>query len=248
MTNTITRARSPSTGSTSKRRSSRPCATTQATGVVTNLSSTPMLVAGDVPGVVPPWKSTILCGGSDHRGRSRFDHRRSRLTTNLGGLLFDGWDWFGNRMPEFPRQHTALHFRRRTSSARSRSTPGPSRTIPTRRTRPTATTSNSISGGRRHKTDAVIHNTHAFLEIHTQIFGLGRIQIYGDQAGTKLYREISTAKGDTHDPIVRVNGPPDLRLSLAPRLDRHRRDLDGDRASSRRPVPHLTGCCRGERY
>ena len=35
-----------------------------ANGVVTNLSNQAMIVAGDVPGVIPPWKSTILKGGT----------------------------------------------------------------------------------------------------------------------------------------------------------------------------------------
>ena len=176
----------------------------QATGVVTNLSNTPMLVAGDIPGVVPPWKSTILCGGTIIEADlvSIIDVPDD---TNLGGLPFDGWDWFGDRMPEFPRS-TPLYISAKDIVGQVTLNPWTFSNHPDPKDETDSYDIQLNLWWAPAKTDAVIHNTHAFLEIHTQIFGLGRIQIYGDQAGTKLYREISTAKGDTHDPIVRVTG------------------------------------------
>jgi hypothetical protein len=118
----------------------------QATGVVTNLSNNPMLVAGDIPGVIPPWKSTILCGGTIVRAVlvSIIDIPDD---TNLGGVVLDDWDWLGNRMAEFPLT-TPLYISAKDIVGQAHSTPGPSRTTRTRRTEPTATTSSSISGGR----------------------------------------------------------------------------------------------------
>ena len=71
-------------------------------GMVTNLSDEPMIVDGDVIGVVPPWRSTILRGGRIVRAE-RVSSSTFLNSTNLGGVVFDGWDWFGNRMAEFPR-------------------------------------------------------------------------------------------------------------------------------------------------
>ena len=71
-------------------------------GVVTNLSNQAMIVDGDVPGVIPPWKSTIMRGGRI-AGAERVSIVDVPDPTNLGGVMFDGWDWFGNRMAEFPR-------------------------------------------------------------------------------------------------------------------------------------------------
>jgi hypothetical protein len=174
------------------------------TGTVVNLSNTRMVVAGDVQGTIPPWKSTIL------KGATIASAERAVVigvpeATNLGGLVFGDWDWFGNRMPEFPRT-TPLYISpydivgevtlNPYEFANTRSDIDYTDTYDIRLNLWWAPA----------KTDAGIHNQHAFLEIHTQIFGLGRIQIYRENDVTTQYREITTAPGDTHDPIVRVTG------------------------------------------
>ena len=175
-----------------------------ANGVVTNLSNQAMIVDGDVPGVIPPWKSTILRGGTIAQAE-RVSIVDVPDPTNLGGVMFDGWDWFGNRMAEFPRT-TPLFISRHDVVGEVTLNPWrfsnhPEPLDETERYDIQLNLWWAPAG-----TDAGIHNTHSFLEIHTQIFGLGRIQIFKDQAGTELYREISAAPGDTHDPIVRVTG------------------------------------------
>jgi len=173
-------------------------------GVVTNLSNQAMIVDGDVPGVIPPWKSTIVRGGRIV-GAERISIVDVADPTNLGGVMFDGWDWFGNRMADFPRT-TPLYISRHDIVGEVTLNPWRFSNHP-----------EPLDETERYdiqlnlwwapaRTDAGIHNTHTFLEIHTQIFGLGRIQIFRDQAGAELYREISTAPGDTHDPILRVTG------------------------------------------
>jgi hypothetical protein len=175
-----------------------------ANGVITNLSNEVMIVSGDIPGVIPPWKSTILRDGSIARA-SRISIVDVPDPTNLGGVAFDGWDWFGNRMAEFPRT-TPLYISKLDIVGDVKLNPWHFSNHPEPRTDVVHYDIQLNLWWAPAKTDAVIHNTHHFLEIHTQIFGLGRIQIFKDQAGTELYREISTAPGDTHDPIVRVAG------------------------------------------
>jgi hypothetical protein len=175
-----------------------------AQGVVTNLSNEIMIIGGDVAGVIPPWKSTILRGGKIAQA-DRVSIIDVPDQTNLGGIVFDGWDWFGNRAPEFPRT-TPLYISKHDTVGQVEVNPWRFSNHPEP---PDETIRYDIQLNlwwAPAKTDAGIHNTHSFLEIHTQIFGLGRIQIFQDRAGTKLYREISTAPGDTHDPIVRVTG------------------------------------------
>lgn len=176
----------------------------RATGVITNLSNEPMIVGGEVPGTIPPWKSTILRDGIIERaGRVSIVHVPDG--TNLGGVVFGKWDWFGNRYDKFPRT-TPLYI-------------SPYDTVGDVVLNPYrfANTRDDIEFTDRYnirlnlwwapaKTDAFLHNEHSFLEIHTQIFGHGRIQIYRERDLSTLYREISTAPGDTHDPIVRVTG------------------------------------------
>jgi hypothetical protein len=182
-----------------------------ANGVVTNLSNQAMIVSGDIPGVIPPWKSTILRGGSIAQAE-RVSIIDVPDPTNLGGLVFDGWDWFGNRMAEFPRT-TPLYISKHDIVGDVKLNPWHFSNHPEPLSEIVHYDIQLNLWWAPAKTDAVIHNTHYFLEIHTQIFGLGRIQIFEDPAGTKLYREISTAPGDTHDPIVRVT---DARTYIYP--------------------------------
>lgn len=173
-----------------------------ATGVVTNLSNEPMVVGGDVPGVIPPWKSTILKNGKIIRAE-RVSVVDVPDVTNLGGLVFDGWDWFGNCVAAFPRT-TPLYISARDAVGGIALNPWRFSNHPKP---PDETDHYHIylnlwwAPG---KTDAALHNTHSFLEIHTQIFGFGRIQLFEDQASAEPYREIITAPGDTHDPIMQV--------------------------------------------
>jgi hypothetical protein len=175
-----------------------------AQGVVTNLSNEAMIVDGDIPGVVPPWKSTILRGGTIARAE-RVSIIDVPDTTNLGGLVFDGWDWLGNKVPEFPRT-TPLYISKYDIVGEAKLNPWKFSNHPEPLDEMVEYDIRLNLWWAPARTDAFIHNTHRFLEIHTQIFGQGRIQIFKDQAGTELYREISTAPGDTHDPIVRVTG------------------------------------------
>ncbi|MBL8576224.1 MAG: hypothetical protein JNK47_03280 [Mesorhizobium sp.] len=176
----------------------------RATGVVTNLSNTPLYVGGEHIGVVPPWKSTILRDGVIARAE-RVSIVDVPDTTNLGGLVFDGWDWFGNRMAEFPRK-TPLYISAHDQVGKVIVNPWLFSNNPEPREETHSYTIQLNLWWAPAKTDAVIHNTHPFLEIHTQISGMGRIQIFADQVGSRLYREITTAPGDTHDPIVNVHG------------------------------------------
>ncbi|HBM16756.1 MAG TPA: hypothetical protein DD381_10500 [Lentisphaeria bacterium] len=50
-------------------------------------------------------------------------------------------------------------------------------------------------------TNCGIHNEHDFSEIHAQIFGLGRIQIFHNKEFSSLHQEIYLGPGYTHDPL-----------------------------------------------
>jgi len=176
----------------------------RAEGVVINLSNDPMVVDGHVQGTVPAWKSTILRGATIIRA-TRVAIIRVREETNLGAIALgnDNWQWFGKQMAEFPRD-TPLYISRHDIVGEVSLNPYKF-----------ANTRDDVNFVDRYdirlnlwwapgKTDAVLHNQHPFLEIHTQIHGLGRIQIFRERDEATLYREITTAPGDTHDPIVCV--------------------------------------------
>jgi hypothetical protein len=57
-------------------------------------------------------------------------------------------------------------------------------------------------------TNAAIHNKHAvpeFLEVHTQIYGTGRMQKFHANDFNTLYEDVLMSPGDTHIPFASVN-------------------------------------------
>ncbi|MFY7933162.1 MAG: hypothetical protein ACOVO7_11185 [Microcystis aeruginosa] len=57
-------------------------------------------------------------------------------------------------------------------------------------------------------TNAAIHNKHAvreFLEVHTQIYGTGRMQKFHNDDFNTLYEDVLMSPGDTHIPFASVN-------------------------------------------
>jgi len=173
-------------------------------GVVINLSNDPLVVADSIPTIVPPWKSTVLRDGTIGQAE-RAAIIDVPCKTNIGGLVFGGWEWFGNRLAKFPRT-TPLYISKYDTVGIAVVDP--------------FVFSNNRSDVRTlgefsvrvnlwwapAETDCFIHNEHPFLEIHTQIFGSGRIQMFRERDETTLFREIAMAPGYTHDPFVHVVG------------------------------------------
>jgi len=54
------------------------------------------------------------------------------------------------------------------------------------------------------KTDCVIHTGHPFLEVHTQIYGTGRMQKFRKRDAATLYEDVVMSPGVTHDPFMKV--------------------------------------------
>ncbi|MDX3973824.1 hypothetical protein [Shinella sp.] len=172
------------------------------TGVVTNLSGKPMYIAGDPIGVIPAWRSTILRDGVILIGdRASIVHVPGDI--NLGGIALDDWEWLGLSKPDFPRR-TPLYISAKDIIGQVELNPWALSNHPEPKDELQQFDIQLNLWWAPARTDAGIHNTHSFIELHTQIFGQGRIQLFRDKAGTDLYREISAAPGDTHDPIVWV--------------------------------------------
>ena len=70
--------------------------------VVVNLSPSVMVTGDEHPAIVPAWKSTWLKGGKI-KSAERAALIKVVKPTNLGGCMFRGWDWLGNRIRSFPR-------------------------------------------------------------------------------------------------------------------------------------------------
>jgi hypothetical protein len=55
-------------------------------------------------------------------------------------------------------------------------------------------------------TNCRIHKEHDFKEIHTQVYGMGRMQKFNENDGKTLYQEVFMSPGYTHDPFCDENG------------------------------------------
>jgi hypothetical protein len=55
-------------------------------------------------------------------------------------------------------------------------------------------------------TDCAIHNKHPFREVHTQILGIGKMQVFHDSSYSSLQHEVILAPGTTHDPFYDDQG------------------------------------------
>jgi hypothetical protein len=172
--------------------------------VVVNISPSPMITGDEHPAIVPAWKSTWLKGGRI-KSAERIAVIKVVNPTNLGGCMFRGWDWLGNRIKSFPRD-TPLFI-----SAQD--------TIGTVWTDPYVFTNERRSDETPQEftlklnlwwapgdTDCFIHHKHPFLETHAQIHGCGRMQKFRQNDAATIYEDVVMPIGYSHDPFCRVTG------------------------------------------
>lgn len=173
-------------------------------GIVINLDQSPMAIGGPIPSVVPPWKSTVLHGGVVTSAK-RMAVVCVRRETNLGGLVLQkDWEWFGNRLAKFPRT-SPLYISRYDDIGTVSIDPFAFANQRKEAVNPSTFGIRLNLWWAPAATDCSMHNEHEFLEIHTQIFGQGRIQKFLGRAEQQPYEEISMAPGYTHDPFVHLS-------------------------------------------
>jgi hypothetical protein len=172
--------------------------------VVVNLSSNPIEAGGEVPGIVPPWRSTFLTGGKI-LAAERVAIVSVSGPWNLGGLPLLGWRWYGDLNKNFGR-NLPLYI-------------SPQDSVGHAEVDPWFLTNQVRTEGERlefeiklnlwwapPETDCSIHIEHPFLELHSQIFGVGRMQKFHERDAATLYENICMAPGMTHEPFARMIG------------------------------------------
>ncbi len=173
-------------------------------GVVVNISPTKMFTGDEHPAIVLPWKSTWLKKGKI-KSAERVAIIKVVQPTNLGGCVFRGWDWLGNRVRSFPRD-TPLYISAQDEIGTVSLDP---RVFTNERIASEAPQTFALklnlwwSPG---NTDCFIHNEHPFLETHTQIHGLGRMQKFRQRDPSTIYEDVPMSIGYSHDPFCRVTG------------------------------------------
>lgn len=56
------------------------------------------------------------------------------------------------------------------------------------------------------KTGCGVHNKHDFKEVHTQVFGIGRMQKFYNNDALTLYQDVYMSPGNTHEPFYDKDG------------------------------------------
>lgn len=173
--------------------------------VVVNVSPSPMITGYEHPAVVPPWKSTWLKSGRI-KSAERAALVKVLKPTNLGGCMFRGWDWLGNRVKSFPRD-TPLFIS--VQDVVGAVTLDPMVFTNERATdeAPQTFTMKLNLWWSPGDTDCFIHNEHPFLETHTQIHGTGRMQKFRQRHADTIYEDVVMPIGYSHDPFCHVTGP-----------------------------------------
>ena len=172
--------------------------------VVVNISPSPMVTGDENPAIVPAWKSTRLKGGRI-RSAERAALLKVRQATNLGGVMFRGWDWLGNRIRSFPRD-TPLFISSQDEIGQVILDP---RVFTNERDDAKALQHFTLKLNlwwAPGDTDCFIHNEHPFLETHTQIHGVGRMQKFKQRDPATIYEDVVMPTGYSHDPFCRVTG------------------------------------------
>ena len=171
-------------------------------GIVVNLSSDPVRIGSNVPTLLPAWRSTILTD-TVVRQAERLAVLRVAETKNLGGVAQRGWTWFGDVYAGFPRT-TPLYVSSKDIVGQARADPR-------------VFSGQSVVGSQYQdfdihlkcwwspgQTDCFIHNEHPFMEIHTQIHGLGRMQKFERNDVVSRYEDVVMAPGMTHEPFLSI--------------------------------------------
>ncbi|GAA2673874.1 MULTISPECIES: hypothetical protein [Actinosynnema] len=161
--------------------------------VVLNLAPTPALLGGDPPRPLPPLSSTTLVDGVVERAGLVAVLRVADDVTGLTGA--PGWRHFADLLPAHPRE-VALHRGPRTRVGRVELDAGEL----LGQERPDGLGAFDVwlnlwfaPAG----TDCGLHDRHDFIEVHTQLHGLGRMQKFHADDRASLHEEQLMAPGHT---------------------------------------------------
>ena len=170
--------------------------------IVVNLTAAPLLfISGQDHGNVPPWKSTLL-RNCTVKSCDMLALLHVRQRTNLGGVAIS-WDWYGRRMPQFPRG-TPLYISSQDDLGEIQFDPF-------------ASLAHADSHSPRRyrlklnlwyvpeETDCGIHTGHQFLEVHTQVLGTGHMQKFRENNAGTIYEDVFMPPGYTHDPFFTLH-------------------------------------------
>lgn len=176
--------------------------------IVANLSGDPVVVAGPrgagpKKSYILPWRSTILEDTTILSGDSLV-FLRIVNPINLGGVIRSSrWQHTSNVFPGYPSSVPLWRSLQEEVNIVS--------VDPVAFATMGALTGSPVSFQTKvnlwyspQQTDCRIHNQHTFLEVHTQVFGVGRMQKFHENSECTLYEDVILSPGGTHDPFMEI--------------------------------------------
>ena len=167
-----------------------------ANGIVVNLSNVAVSIEAEIPVCIRPLQSAMLVNASIISAK-RIAVLRISEHENLGGFAISSWTRLGDVLDGYPRT-TPLYLSPTDYAGHIAIDPvsfcdtlQPSGTQ--------ATFAIELKcWWTPNNTDCGIHNEHPFLEVHTQLFGQGRMQKFRTEEVRTLYEEVIMVPGLTH--------------------------------------------------
>ena len=166
--------------------------------IVVNLEQTNAYLSETNPGIIPAFSSTILENAIVETAKSLLLVQVVEKR-NIGSIIFEsGWNLLGDIDPGFPNTVPLWKSSQDDAGiievdpyymAGQSTTPNPNQNEEFM-VKVNIWYAPSF-------TDCAIHNTHDFMEIHTQILGVGRMQKFKVKSFDSLYEDILMAEGYT---------------------------------------------------
>ncbi|ARE77731.1 hypothetical protein ACFVZ8_26390 [Streptomyces sp. NPDC059558] len=177
--------------------------------IVVNPGVTPVTIAEEPRKTIPPLSSTVLADTRIEKADALLLLRTAPDGTDITGITAEpGWSHLADLLGpgEFPRE-TALY--RSPQDDINTVLFDPAHVLGERGTAMDLREFNvranlwfSPAG-----TDCAVHNQHDFIEVHTQVHGLGRMQRFRDRDHASLYQDVLMSPGyTTPDPFC-ATGP-----------------------------------------
>ncbi|MGC2400510.1 MAG: hypothetical protein WA510_12025 [Acidobacteriaceae bacterium] len=167
--------------------------------IVVNPNRTGILLDAQVANIIPPFCSLIVQNARITSGESAVVLQPTRARNPGGIVLEPGWALYSDLIPpggSFPRD-TPLY---RSSQDDIGTIAFDPATLPGQRAGSFGVTPYLVKVNlwfSPEKTDCAIHNEHAFIEIHTQVTGCGRMQKFYANDDRTLYHDEPMSPGYT---------------------------------------------------
>lgn len=174
--------------------------------VVSNVGEEDAIIIGANEKALKPRTSTVMQDVTIKTADSVVLNRIKKPSEIGGVVLGSQWDIAGNVIPQYPKD---IPLWKSTQDSVGFIEADPKvLTAELDRPRPDKKETFEVKVNlwfATNNTNCSIHKAHNFLEVHSQIYGIGRMQKFYEQAANTLYEDVILGPGQTHIPFPVVN-------------------------------------------